>query len=712
MATLSVIIPAYNEAHTIREVIHRCLRQPLPHGLDREIIVVDDGSTDGTKEVLTSFRESAKVFIHEKNYGKGAAVRTGLAGAHGDIILIQDADFEYDPQEWPKLLQPIFNGEADVVYGSRFSSGAHRVLYFWHFVGNRLLTMWSNMWTNLNLTDMETGAKVFTRKAVQGVHFHSNRFGFEPEFTAKVAHRGLRVYEMGVSYHGRSYIEGKKITWRDGLAALWHVMRWNIATIFENRSAGITAMNNSEVRNSGSKEGGSWTRGWKQHWGIFFIGLVFAASSLYGLITVYGDGCGYYFLYQQMRDGNWSLMVPDEPPSIFPGYPFIAAKQGWSTYYQIGTPIFWLLSTPLTSLLHIPLVDQIAPFLGRPPFLINDAFIFLCINVLLALAIISVLIRYLIGFQISRVNAYSAVLLAFFGLPTWYYTFWGTSYSHIIQLALLTAAMMFFMRAHSRRSWRSLVASGALFGFAALTRIDALLFLIPFPVVTLVIFPQRIKAIISFLFPALSIFSVQIFLWWMMFGQLLPPSTYTFSEFSFPPPHAIDVLFSGVRGYFVWSPVALFGVIGLLLTFRDQKRRIWGFCGVSLLIIYALFYGAWRMWWGGGTMGQRFLIPLFPFITLGIAHFLESIRMYNVWIRRIICVFITGAALFSLLLSFLYPHMPRVGKYEEYTTPVTLLRNAHALYGFPHPSSLLKMIENTIQTDPIVLHLLILKGVK
>ena len=235
MATLSVIIPAYNETHTIREVIHRCLRQPLPHGLDREIVVVDDGSTDGTKEALTSFRESAKVFIHEKNYGKGAAVRTGLAGAHGDIILIQDADFEYDPGEWPKLLQPILDDEADIVYGSRFSSGAHRVLYYWHFVGNKLVTLWSNIWTNLNLTDMETGAKVFRREVVEGIKFRSNRFGFEPEFTAKIAHRGWRIYEVGISYRGRSYAEGKKITWRDGLVALWHIFRWNMVAMYERK---------------------------------------------------------------------------------------------------------------------------------------------------------------------------------------------------------------------------------------------------------------------------------------------------------------------------------------------------------------------------------------------------------------------------------------------------------------------------------------------
>ncbi|MEW6610749.1 MAG: glycosyltransferase family 2 protein [Patescibacteria group bacterium] len=231
MALLSIIMPVYNEAHTVGEALHRGMQQALPSGVEREFIVVDDGSRDGTRAVLASLPNSCTLLTHEMNRGKGAAVRTGITAAHGDIILIYDADLEYEPHDWPKLLQPILHGEADVVYGSRFLSGTHRVLYFWHSVGNKLVTLWSNMWTNLNLTDMETGAKVFTRRAIEGINFRARRFGFEPEFTARMAHRGLRIYEVAVSYHGRSYWEGKKITWRDGFAALWHVVRWNASAL-------------------------------------------------------------------------------------------------------------------------------------------------------------------------------------------------------------------------------------------------------------------------------------------------------------------------------------------------------------------------------------------------------------------------------------------------------------------------------------------------
>jgi glycosyltransferase involved in cell wall biosynthesis len=223
---LSVIIPAYNEGATIADVINVVQRAPYR----KQIVVVDDCSTDGTADALAGIgRQDLKVITHERNLGKGAAVRTGLAEADGDILLIQDADLEYDPVDYPVLLQPILSGRADVVYGSRFAGhGAHRVLYFWHYMGNRFLTFLSNMLTNLNLTDMETCYKVFTREALKGIRIRENRFGFEPEITAKLAKKKLRIYEVPISYHGRTYEEGKKINWKDGLWTLWCVLKYNI----------------------------------------------------------------------------------------------------------------------------------------------------------------------------------------------------------------------------------------------------------------------------------------------------------------------------------------------------------------------------------------------------------------------------------------------------------------------------------------------------
>ncbi len=228
MFKLSLIIPVYNEAKTIEKIIRRVDEISLP--FDKEIVIIDDFSTDGTREMLSKLNsESIKVFFHEYNQGKGAALRTGFSKAQGDVVIIQDADLEYDPAEYPKILQPILDGKADVVYGSRFAGGeAHRVLYFWHYVGNTFLTLLSNMLTNLNLTDMETCYKAFKRDILDKITLEEDRFGFEPEFTAKIAKLHCRIYEVGISYSGRSYLEGKKISWRDGFSALRCIVKYNL----------------------------------------------------------------------------------------------------------------------------------------------------------------------------------------------------------------------------------------------------------------------------------------------------------------------------------------------------------------------------------------------------------------------------------------------------------------------------------------------------
>jgi len=223
---LSVIIPVFNEKATIENVIDAVLAAPYR----KEVIVVDDASTDGTREILSQLSlPDLVVVLLEKNMGKGAALQAGTQRATGDIVLVQDADLEYDPAEYAILLKPILTGRADVVYGSRFAGhGAHRVLYFWHYVGNRFLTLLSNLFTNLNLTDMETGYKVFTKEALQGVRIKEKRFGFEPEITAKMAKKRLRIYDVPISYYGRTYEEGKKINWKDGFWALWCIIRYNL----------------------------------------------------------------------------------------------------------------------------------------------------------------------------------------------------------------------------------------------------------------------------------------------------------------------------------------------------------------------------------------------------------------------------------------------------------------------------------------------------
>jgi len=221
---LTVIIPTYNEVRTIFEVIKKVKEVSS----DKEIIVVDDGSTDGIRNILKERRDGVKVLFHDTNKGKGAAIRTALPHITGDIVIIQDADLEYDPSEYPRLISPILEGKADVVYGSRLMGGPHRVLFYWHSVGNKIITTLSNIFTDLNLSDMETGYKVFRAEVLKKIKIESNRFGFEPEITAKIAKMGCRIYEVPISYWGRDYTEGKKIKWKDGVAAIYWIIKYNL----------------------------------------------------------------------------------------------------------------------------------------------------------------------------------------------------------------------------------------------------------------------------------------------------------------------------------------------------------------------------------------------------------------------------------------------------------------------------------------------------
>ncbi|MDH3674535.1 MAG: glycosyltransferase family 2 protein [Anaerolineae bacterium] len=226
---LSIVIPCYNEMHTIEAIVEKVLQVQM--ALERELIIVDDYSTDGTRRYLDRINghEEIKIVLHERNRGKGAALRSGFQHSTGDLILIQDADLEYDPNEYPKLIKPILDGHADVVYGSRFVGGeSHRVLYFWHSLANRFLTFLSNMFTNLNLTDMEVCYKVFRKSVLDQINLTEDRFGFEPEFTAKIAALDCIIYEVGISYYGRTYDEGKKINWKDGLRAVYVILKYGL----------------------------------------------------------------------------------------------------------------------------------------------------------------------------------------------------------------------------------------------------------------------------------------------------------------------------------------------------------------------------------------------------------------------------------------------------------------------------------------------------
>ncbi len=246
--TLSIVIPVFNERELLPQLLARVEAVELPAGLDRQIVIVDDCSTDGTRELLHDMAKQdhrRRILFHEHNQGKGAALRTGFAEATGQIVLVQDADLEYDPRDYTPLLEPILEEKADVVFGSRFIGQTHRVLYYWHYLGNKFLTTLSNMLTNLNLTDMECCYKVFRREVLARVKVQEPRFGFEPEITAKIARLGVRIYETPVNYAGRTYAEGKKINWKDGLSALRCILRYNLLPITKPKGG---AVKHAEVR--------------------------------------------------------------------------------------------------------------------------------------------------------------------------------------------------------------------------------------------------------------------------------------------------------------------------------------------------------------------------------------------------------------------------------------------------------------------------------
>lgn len=440
---------------------------------------------------------------------------------------------------------------------------------------------------------------------------------------------------------------------------------------------------------------------------MYSIITLLVMSYCFGLIPPYGDGVGYHFLYRQLRIGNWSLMSPLNPPPAEGEYMYAPAREEWSTYYQIGAPIVWALAAPMTSVAQ-SLIGQFvtqhpeAPY--SAPFL-ADGLIILTVTLLLAIGILLLTVRIVMHTSgASPRLAWIAAAAAFFGLPTWYYFIYGAATSHIVELFVLTAALSVWWIAHQRISYPLLALSSALIGYAALVRIDALLFLLPLGIASIRRFPCLRRTVLALL-PAVFVCAIQMLIWLHLFGTFLPPHTYTLNRFVLPARYGYEILFSGTRGLFAWSPVAAIGVIGLIGALKMAKYHFIALIGISTLLLYIFFYGSWEMWWGGLLFGQRFLIPLYPFIAVGIALFLQSAMALPRGLRLGVYGFLGIIIGYAMTLTLVYPFVGRTFHNMEFQTPWQIFSLARTEYGFFNRTAFTSMFQTMFWHGPRFIHL-------
>jgi len=412
---------------------------------------------------------------------------------------------------------------------------------------------------------------------------------------------------------------------------------------------------------------------------IAFVGMSF----LFGSLHIYGDGAGNYFLYRQILDHNWTLSIADPPLSLPGSYIFVQGSKGWSTFYQIGTPLVWALLTPVTFFLpDVP--PAFAAYFGLPDFLLNDGFIILLISSLLSVGILLMMAHTLrTVFHFSQSYSIFASLAAFAGLSSWYYAFVAPSYTHTVALFFLTAAFALFFSAMQRPSRWVFVAVGMMVGIAALARVDALLYAVVFAWALAVRFRRAAwRPLIRMTIPCLVIAALQFLLWLYVFGGLFPSDRYRPDEFSLLL-HVADVLFSASHGFFLWSPIALVGCIGIIVLLRDRRDLTWiaAIMSTLALLVYALFYGAWEVWWGGLSFGQRFLIPLTPFVALGVAAVLSRLQSLTCVMRLVGAAVITAIVAYSFCLAIFYPTVAQWGtSIYENITPFEVLQGTFRQY--------------------------------
>ena len=424
--------------------------------------------------------------------------------------------------------------------------------------------------------------------------------------------------------------------------------------------------------------------------GLIVVGVVLIIAAGTGpLPLIFGDGAGYYFNYRQIKAHNWRLAVPEPPFGYTGSYVFIPATHGYGTFYQVGAPLVWAGITSFFPHVSSGAVGRYAARTGKDITLLKDELVLLAASVVASMFLIGVLLRLLDAhFSFRGGGATFAVLAVFFGTPAWYYAFHAPAYSHLIETTLLTMSLAVLLSARLRRDLTRPLLIGALVGIAAMVRLDALLFL---PAYALVIVSQfrtrRMASLLALCGPTLFLAGFQFMIWRVVAGTWFP-GAYTTGDLTLFPLHTADVLFSGMRGLFIWSPVAVFGVYGLFLALKKNSyhERLVGLCGVVTLLLFALFYGSWHMWWGGGAVGQRFLAPLYPYLVLGIAFLFLTIRQQSLPIRFIGYGGVMAAVLFFVLVVLWYPP-PFIDTPLHFEPPTAILRHAASVHGFPDWSS-------------------------
>lgn len=424
-------------------------------------------------------------------------------------------------------------------------------------------------------------------------------------------------------------------------------------------------------------------------WAVILITLV-AVGFLFGSLHIYGDGSGNYFLYRQIIEENWTLSIANPPLDLPGAYIFVQGRHGWSTFYQIGAPLVWGLLTPFTFFLPA-LSPAFSDIFGLPSFLLYDGLVLLALSAVLSIGILVWWIHVLQTiFQFSLPVSVVAVLVSFVGLPSWYYAFMAPSYAHIVELLFLTLTLSFFFSALRRPSSVMFVASGVFLGVAALVRIDALLFLFACAWAILVWFRRAAtRPLLCMVAPFLLVASVQFLVWHSVFGSVFPSFGYRPDNFALPL-HTADILFSDSRGFFLWSPIALVGYLGIGHVLRGRRALHWvaACMGTMALLLYALFYGSWGMWWGGLSFGQRFLIPLFPFVAFGVAAACERLQQMRRIMRGVGACIVSIAVVYSWCLAMLYPTVAQWGdiSIKKDAHPLEVFRYALHQYRLSDPS--------------------------